>query len=413
MAEDFEVVDATEEALRYGRIRERIKLAGQTFTPTRPVQMREIFAGRRDQLHECISIPDQLGLHGILYGDRGVGKTSIANMVRLLCDEGEDGPIVTKIECTSSDTFEKIIRQVYSVIPVAVLERACGFGGSGESSVAQSDLGKIVSEKASFNPKDVASVLKQVGKRVFAILDEFDRLNFDTFNLSGFTELIKISSDTDTDIHFLIVGVGESVDELIGNHASIVRNLTQIKLAAMTDEEIRQIILAGMSKLDLRMPSEVADAIVEFSCGYPHYTHLLCLESSLNAIRAERSEIEGADLRYAIGRALAKAQESTKKSYHDATRANRENIYKEVLHACGAAPLDEYNTFVPKDVERPLSVRLKRPMKANQFGAHLINLCKPDRGSILVSIGERGRARYRFKDPLMRAYVRMAVSSNR
>lgn len=398
---------------RYATIHARITLASQTFTPTRPVQAREIFAGRTDQLFDCLSIAQQIGLHGILYGDRGVGKTSIANMVKLFSrpadDEDDSGPVVVKIECTSQDTFPSLIRQIYEAIPVDVLARACGFGSAGDDRIERKNLNELVSSKASFNPKDVAVVISQVKNKVIAILDEFDRLNWEKFDLSSFTELIKISSDKDVDIHFLIVGVGESVDEIIGNHASIVRNLTQIKLAAMTDDEIKQIITTGMKKLDLNVTSKVIQEIVRFSCGYPHYTHLLCLDAACNAIRNERDEVEQPDLDYAIGRALAKAQESVKSAYHHATRTNRQNIYKEVLQACGAAELDEYNTFVPKDIEKPLSLRLKRQMKATQFGSHLINLCKPERGEILISIGERGRARYRFRDPLMRAYVRMAV----
>lgn len=394
------------EAERYSRIQGRLKIAGETFTPTRPVQMREIFAGRSEQLFECLQVTNQLGLHAILYGDRGVGKTSIANMVRLLSDVGDEGPIVHKIECTSSDSFPDLIRQIYQQIPVDVFRKACGFTESSDQ-VERQSLAELVPETASFNPKDVASVLKQIDRKVFTILDEFDRLSEEKFDLSSFTELIKIASDTDVDLHFLVVGVGESVDQVVGNHASIVRNLTQIHLSSMTNAEIGEIIDNGMKKLDLTVEPEVKQAIIRFSCGYPHYTHLLGLEAASNAIRGERSEVDTADLNFAISRALSKAQESVKRSYQDATRANRENIYKEVLQACGEVELDEYNTFVPKDIERPLSSKLKRQMKATQFGAHLINLCKPDRGSILKSIGERGRARYQFNDPLMRAFVRL------
>ncbi|MFV0922767.1 AAA family ATPase [Sphingomonas parapaucimobilis] len=406
-----ETLSAEKEAERYARIKERLRLAADTFTPSRPVQAREIFKGRTDQLFDCLSISDRLGLHGILFGDRGVGKTSIANMVRLLSDSSDDDIIVKKVECTSKDDFADIMKSVYRSVPVSVMEKACGFGSV--DSIATKSLSDLIGEKTSFKPKDVAYLLKQMQCRMLIILDEFDRLDKQKFDLSSLTELIKITSDTEVDVHFLIVGVGESVDDIVGNHASIVRNITQIKLGSMNDKEIGEIIAAGMRRLSLSIPNDVAADIVSFSCGYPHYTHLLCLDAACNTIRAERLEVERADLEYAISRALSKAQESIKNSYHDATRANRQNIYKEVLQACGAVALDEYNTFAPKDLEKHLTNKLKRPMKATQFGAHLINLCKPERGGILVSIGQKGRARYRFRDPLMRAYVRLAVGNRR
>jgi Cdc6-like AAA superfamily ATPase len=407
MADSLIAVADDEQRASFERIGARLKLLNKTFTPMRPVQTREIFAGRTNQLYECLALAEHVGLHGILYGDRGVGKTSIANIVHLISTNfGEEGWRAMKIECSSSDTFENIVRGVYKQIEVALANDNVGFCNA-PAPEQKVPLATLLPEKSSFNPKDVAYVLKQAAGRLLIILDEFDRLDGATFNLSSFTELLKIISDTGVDVHFLIVGVGESVDEIIGNHASIVRNLTQIKLGAMTVDEIREIIIKGIAKLELTMPAIVVEQIVSFSCGYPHYTHLLSLNACANAIRSNRDDVSQADLDFSISRALAKAQESTRNAYHAATMANRSNIYREVLQACGEAELDEYSTFVPKDLEKPLSRLLKRPMKVSQFGAHLINLCRPERGSILSSIGEKGRARYRFKDPLMRAYVRL------
>lgn len=399
-------IDYQKEAERYQAIKARVAEAHSIFTPTQPVQLREIFSGRTDQLFECINITEQVGLHGILYGERGVGKTSIANMVHIISKTDEENSMVQKLECASTDTFAKIIRQVYSGIKVTVVRQECGFGTEGATEESIS-LTKLLPEKPSYDSKDVATVLAQTNKKMLVILDEFDRLDQSIFSLSSFTELLKILSDTHVPVNFLIVGVGESVEQIIGNHPSIVRNLSQIKLGSMLDSEIKHLVSTGMKKLGVLIDETLVNRIAEFSCGYPHYAHLLSLHAVVNALRAERGSIDAADLDFAVSRALTKAQESIRNSYHEATRANRPNIYKEVLQCCGEVELDEYNTFVPKDLERYLSAKLKRPMKATQFGAHLINFCKAERGSVLVAIGEKGRARYRFRDPLMRAYVRL------
>jgi len=407
-----EIKATREDIQRIERIKDRLDILNSTFTPTQPVKTREIFAGRHNQLFECLSIAGTIGLHGILYGDRGVGKTSIANMVELIgCIEKPDC-LVLKIECTSGDTFEEIIRRVYKKISIKRPAKKIGFTQN-DTEDENISLEDIIPEKASFNPKDISYILKQTTDCLLVILDEFDRLNDSTFNLSSLTELMKINSDTGVDVHFLIVGVGQSVVDIIGNHASIVRNLNQIKLQFMNNSEIEEIIVNGIKKLNLSMNKSIIDNIINFSCGYPHYTHLLCHHACQNTIRADRNKVESPDLDYAIGRAISRAQESVRDSYQKATMANRTNIYKEVLLACGEAKLDEYNTFVPKDIEKPLSAILKRTMKVNQFGSHLLNLCKPNRGEILVSIGERGRARYRFRDPLMRAFVRINGGSKR
>lgn len=404
--------EAAAQLEQFERLQSNLQKLNETFTPTQPVKTKEIFAGRQEQLIECLSLANIVGLHGILYGDRGVGKTSIANMVELIGSLEKHDCVVQKIECTSSDTFEALMRQIYARITIQRPQTAVGFSQA-DLDDEEVSLAEIITEKTSFNPKDVATVLKQTAGCLLIILDEFDRLDKEKFNLSSLTELMKITSDVGVDVHFLVVGVGESVSEIIGNHASVVRNLNQIKLQSMGNPEIEEIIRNGLKKLNMTMSGELVDMIVRFSCGYPHYTHLLCHQSCSNAMKSYRSEVERPDLDFAMARAIARAQESTRESYHFATMANRDNIYREVLQACGEVELDDYNTFVPKDVERPLSQILKRPMKVIQFGAHLRNLCRPERGSILVSIGERGRARYRFRDPLMRAFVRINSGGRR
>jgi hypothetical protein len=225
--------------------------------------------------------------------------------------------------------------------------------------------------------------------------------------------LMKIMSDTDVDTHMLIVGVGEDVNSILGNHQSVVRNLVQIKLATMTPPEIQQIVDTGATAVGVSIPSKIREQVVDFSCGYPHYTHLLCLFACENALARNADMVRQPDLEFAISQSISRANKSLKRSYQTATMANKPNIYKEVLQACGTVALDEYGTFQPKDVERPLSALLKRPMKASQFGAHLINLCSESRGSILCSDGERSRKRYRFRDPLMRAFVKPNTASRR
>ena len=181
----------------------------------------------------------------------------------------------------------------------------------------------------------------------------------------------------------------------------------------MDSDEIKEIVTKGIVELDLVMAPKIVDQLVGFSCGYPHYTHLLCLHACETALRRRSDIVEEPDLAYATAKSVQRAEHSLKDSYHRATMANQKNIYREVLEACSLAALDEYGTFQPKDVEKPLSGLLKKPTKTTQFGAHLIKLCQAPRGEILLSVGEKGRARYRFRDPLMRAYVKLKAAHPR
>ncbi len=52
--------------------------AGKVFQPRAPVTTRELFAGRWSQLTTVTDAVGQTGLHVIIYGERGVGKSSLS-----------------------------------------------------------------------------------------------------------------------------------------------------------------------------------------------------------------------------------------------------------------------------------------------------------------------------------------------
>ena len=52
----------------------------RVFTPHAPVNDRDLFRGLLDQIFAVSAAINQNGLHVMLYGERGVGKTSMANL---------------------------------------------------------------------------------------------------------------------------------------------------------------------------------------------------------------------------------------------------------------------------------------------------------------------------------------------
>ena len=49
------------------------------FTPAAPVDSKDLFAGRKREIEKVIGTVFQPGQHAVIYGERGVGKTSLAN----------------------------------------------------------------------------------------------------------------------------------------------------------------------------------------------------------------------------------------------------------------------------------------------------------------------------------------------
>ena len=86
-------------------------LAGSTFTPGTPVNDRDLFAGRIDQLNKVGDAVTQLGYHAVLFGDRGVGKTSLANMISVMQISGHSLS-ACKVTCDASDTFTSLWKKM-------------------------------------------------------------------------------------------------------------------------------------------------------------------------------------------------------------------------------------------------------------------------------------------------------------
>src|ERR1700722_4968405 len=59
----------------------RTTYAASVFTPNAPINRKDLFAGRTPQIQNLLNAIFQRGQHAIIYGERGVGKTSLANII--------------------------------------------------------------------------------------------------------------------------------------------------------------------------------------------------------------------------------------------------------------------------------------------------------------------------------------------
>lgn len=90
---------------------QRIRKSGvrNIFTPHQPVHSVKLFFGRQSLVKKLIEQINTPGQHALLYGDRGVGKSSLANVTaELLLKRLIQGKLYAK-RCDSKDTFETIL----------------------------------------------------------------------------------------------------------------------------------------------------------------------------------------------------------------------------------------------------------------------------------------------------------------
>src|SRR5687768_7414644 len=106
----------------------------RVFRPAAPVDEADLFAGRKDQLRQVIDGVNQPGQHILIFGERGVGKTSLANILatRVVSNSPHVGVVAPRINCDTGDDFSSIWKKVFSNIQEIYSRRDVGFIASGK-----------------------------------------------------------------------------------------------------------------------------------------------------------------------------------------------------------------------------------------------------------------------------------------
>lgn len=386
---------------------ERIKLVAQisnAFSPSAPINKRDLFAGRIQQIDTAIGAVFQRGQHAIIFGERGVGKTSLATtLFDILQGLGFQSLESGTINCDLSMDFSSLWHKIFRDMSINISSRGAGFTNTGMDNKISLDL--ELPEKVT--PDDVRQMLNKLPDQSIIIIDEVDRLKQDDDTTTLLADTIKTLSDHSVNATLILVGVADSVSELIAEHNSVERALLQIHMPRMTKEEILETLNIALSKTDLTMTENAKELISKLSKGLPHYAHSLGLNSARIVVRNHRTHITKEDVKISIKQLLTNAQESISKSYHKAVSGQKGNLYPQVLLACALAPTDFLGYFSAADAREPLSKIMKKRYEIPAFAPHLHTFCSEGRGQILQKIETSNRNRFRFANPLIQPFVIM------
>jgi Cdc6-like AAA superfamily ATPase len=385
---------------------ERTLAASQAFSPAAPIREKDVFAGRKRQLTSVFDAINQRGQHIIIYGERGVGKTSLANVIdSIFLRPAGRAVIAPHINCDASDNYTSIWRKLMD--QVSVENNIPGFGFNPGSSKDISSLSEGIPDRLA--PRDVLHLARMCTHDCLfvPIIDEFDRLSSQD-DARLLADTIKALSDQNPDTTVILVGVADTVDDLIHEHQSIERALVQVRMPRMARAELCEILDKGASHLSMHIVKDAKEYIVALSLGLPHYTHLLGLHACRSALEQKRVEVDMGHVDRAIREAMSGVQQRLQRDYHSGTSSPRkDNLFEEVLLACALADVDDLGYFAAADVREPMSRIMNKPYDIPQYSMHLGAFCSPERGQILERTGLPRRYRFRFKTPLLQPYIIM------
>ena len=384
----------------------------EVFTPHTPIRSVDLFFGRQQEVQRIIEQINTPGQHCLLYGDRGVGKTSLANIAtQTLIQHLVEGRLYTK-RCDSCDSFETIVAEPlrYAGVEVNAFEKCSRseVGGKAALNLGPMSLGgngKSASETKEHLPQLSPSYVAEQLKSFLGVLyiDEVDSLR-DNMDRQKIAELIKQLSDNGSPFKVLVVGIAETAEQLTAAHPSVHRCLKENKLRRMPREELALIVTNGAIKLNLSFDSAVVNAIARLSSGYPHFTHLLALKCAEEAVAHDKVSIKLPDLTTAMNLAVADAEATLRRKYNDATRSYATPMYTKILLAAAKTNAEEFSAGQLRTSVFNLT---GEELAQNSLNNYLRRLVSDSVNTILV---RKSKGVYKFADPRMPSFIRIANS---
>ncbi|MFF5799784.1 AAA family ATPase [Streptomyces albogriseolus] len=389
-----------EQAIRQSGVRD-------VFTPSTPISKVRSLVGRDREVLKITQAIDTPGQHVLLYGERGVGKSSLANVAAYISGNSADLKLYEKA-CDRTDTFVSILLEALKAVGADMVLRNVtkdkNRGGKvegkyvlGASVEASRGESRTYESMEALSPSAVATVIAV--HPGLLVIDELDAIkNAERWKIA---ELMKILSDMDSAFKILIVGVAETGSELTSAHPSVPRCLREIKLGRISDSELRNIVTGGAERVHLQFDESVIDAIVELSDGYPHFTHLLALKCAELALGAGARVVSRTHLDEALVLAVEDSEGTLRRSYEEATRSATPK-YRTILSAAAALGSGEFTASALRGKIEDLT---GESVTQNSLNNSFQRLVSRDGSTVLR---RTGIGIYRFEDPRMASFIRIA-----
>ena len=265
---------------------------------SQPVINRDSFAGRHDALGQLITSIEQNRVHVVVYGERGIGKTSLAHVFAETAREARY--LVLYGSCGSDAEFSAMFRAFAARIPR--LYHSSVLPNTPEAE--RGDHFDAMLPEGKFGPRELADVLAGVtGTRVIIILDEYDRVVDPGFR-RDVAELIKNLSDRAARVQLVLTGVAQNLDELIGYAPSIRRNIVGLPMRPLKASEVKDLLAIGEAAADIRYSDEARAMITSMAGGSPYLVRLLSHAAGLAALDQKRTIVTAEHGRVAVERVL-------------------------------------------------------------------------------------------------------------
>ena len=346
-----------------------------------------------------------------IFGDRGVGKTSLAHTAAFLHQDSGAEPVIRS--CDGGSSFGVIIRDITQGLlgrnPLEVSRKSSSKVRAALSALS-AETAREIEEGNVPLPMSVneAVALLRLGAishstAPVVVLDEFERLASSS-DRSLFGDLIKQLGDQDVPVKMLFCGVGGSLDDLLAGHASCYRHLAGIHLERLDFGAILEIVRGAADVLEIEMKDDYAYRIGAISDGFPHYAHLVGWNLFGLLIDEERRRVLAREFSTAVHRAALDVEPRLLQAYRRATEKYSDD-YRFVLWAAAEHPdLRRRSSDIYLSYQKLCRALGQQFLDRDKFN-HRLNALKGESHGQVLSGTRTGW--YEFSEPMVRGYCRL------
>ncbi|MHB1122632.1 MAG: ATP-binding protein [Ramlibacter sp.] len=390
-------------------------------SPARPIQSIEFLRGRAKELSRIDRALFAPGRHIFVYGDRGIGKSSLAAAAAAQAQSADSSYI--DVACSTDSTFRSVIANIGSqAIRLSRIYRSKKTLTAGlelrflrataSEEITVNDLHDVIRTVG-----DAVEVLREVATvhsdRPVVVVDEFDRMT-DERERALFSDLVKQLGDKKINVIFFFTGVAPTLDQLLGAHPSAIRQFETIELQKLNWTARWDIAVNALAKFGVEIEDNIRVRIAAVSDGYPAYVHLIT-EKLLWRLWDAPKVITNVDWEHyngAIQDAILSVNAELKRPYEQAVNQRTED-FEEVLWAAADSE------YLDRDLRQLYSsygyVMRQRPgrvaMDYKQFTATLNKLKTKSCGEIIVASRFDRRGWVAYRESMLRGYARMRAEA--
>lgn len=375
------------------------------FTPSSPVKPR-FLVGRKQERSDLQQVLAAPGMHALVIGHRGIGKTSLVKV-----SLGDAARPTARVSCLGKNSFDELFREAFATlgIDVTTTEETDEQSTAGDLKAGLGPIGGQIGKSrkrvvkhardgaTELTGSRVGQLLKAQAPNAVIVLDEYDKVAGIPRLHAGVASLIKTFSDegTECNVKIVVVGVARAARELLGVHTSIRRCLREIYLDRLRDQDIMDFLTETESFLRFRFDESVKTRLATGSMGYPYYAHLVGSFSVKAMIERADTIVNSQDLSTGISRAV------------NATFRGELRVFSEIdrsLSRVERAVLRELTQLKAWPKRKTLAQLVTRHenISADEFAAALLQLTQTHRILYL----KRTTDEVRFADPLMKPFLR-------